>query len=245
MQTTPIPTKLIMIEIAGYYFEKHESKSVHDKRFVLLNYHNDKLPQKLSAYIKQYPKLNIFYSRLFDSLKQKVEKLKELSKIELYLDIKKLCREMFGITVEMPRKFKPSEAEKDKTHKVDLNSKTVAELRKIASDLKISGRSALTKKQELINAIRLAQNKTKTPPQKTKSPINIIKIPQNDQYEVVGVKQFKILLDGKAYRDIPINLSKWKRDSLNIFAKHFDIKDYKKLKKPELFNLIKDRIVFD
>ena len=247
--SSPKPTQMILNEIAEYYYEKHASSSVHDRNFVLLKYHNDKLPQKLREYIKQYPTLEVFYSRLFDRLKKRVEKFKEINKRDLYIDINTICRGLKLGVVPLPTKpvkeqTKPKPVKEQTENDVDLKSKTVVELRKIVSDLKIAGRSALKLKQELIDAIMAAQNTTKTKPKPSKSPpkpTNVIRIPKKDQYDEL----FKITLDENTYRDIPKNISKWVKPILIIFAMHFEIKDYKKMKKPELYNLIKDRIVFE
>ena len=257
MQASPKPSQNILDEITEYYYEMHTSNSVHDRNFVLLKYHNDKLPQKLIAYIKQYPILNNFYSRLFDRLKKRVETFKELSKRDLYIDINTICRGLkLGIPplptkpkAEKTKETKPKAEKAEKTkpdaYADSLKSKTVAELRKIVSELKIAGRSGLKLKQELIDAIMAAQkfskpSKSPNPP-KTKRQNDVIRIPKKYQYD----EFFKITLDENAHRDIPKNVSKWAKNTLNIFAMHFDIKDYKKLKKPELYELIKDRVIIE
>ena len=115
--TTPKPTQIIMNEIVDYYFKKHASTDVHDKRFVLLNYHNDKLPQKFNAFVTQYPDLNTFYSRLFDLLKKRVEKSKEFTKRDLFFDINTVCRDMrFSLKIRIPT-TKPKAAKSSKEPK--------------------------------------------------------------------------------------------------------------------------------
>lgn len=76
-----------------------------------------------------------------------------------------------------------------------------------------------------------------------------ITIPQTDQYQLNDVNVFKIEVkenDSVAtiYRDIYIELNKNIKPILEILAREIGIKNYRKMKKSELINTIKEYISF-
>ena len=78
-----------------------------------------------------------------------------------------------------------------------------------------------------------------------------IRIPAKDQYTVGTDKYFKFTTFDKSnkmnvsHRDIYVDVSKWGKPTLVIFAKHLKIKKYSTMKKNELYDLISPYIKFE
>jgi len=71
-------------------------------------------------------------------------------------------------------------------------------------------------------------------------------ITQDQVYESEGELYFWFRLsDTHILRDIPVDFSRAIRDTLNDMATHADIIGYRKIKKPELVNLLKEAIQID
>lgn len=73
-------------------------------------------------------------------------------------------------------------------------------------------------------------------------------IPFKNQYECAGMILFKYRINNTIYRDTSIDINKWNRHILDMFAKIFgvDIKPNNILiKKKELIKLLLNRITFE